>query len=452
MILLVDRYHQGSLDLQASLEAAGYAPQTIVIETDGFLPAGILSPFTYYVEEPDEAGKPLFFDQVPVPAFWEITGDNQSAKISDLMEERARIHYASQTHARLVKTVEWLNKAGFVRQTDHYNRFGFCFAKTTHDQAGLPIFTQYVTRLGQERIMENHVTGDILLTLEDEPIRHFANRTAFVRDFLQRVVDLDQPILFNSLSTAFLASYNLPGRPGQDLLVWQEPLGDALPGNMLLILEDNDLRANRVAIPDRATYERARALVPKEQAHKLIPLGYIYPFARDNFIRKDALIATNSDQIAQLETIVEALPEVTFRIAAVTEMSPKLLSMLRYPNVVLYQNASQQKLTELYAQADIYLDINYANELQGAVRRAFENNMLILAFQETAHNLTYTAPAHRYSLEQTEQLIDQIREATSDAKGMQAALAAQGFHANYMDRDQFAGALSPIIGGDHGKR
>ena len=50
-------------------------------------------------------------------------------------------------------------------------------------------------------------------------------------------------------------------------------------------------------------------------------LGYHYQFKRDNFLRRDTLILTNSDQIEQVEAIVEALPDVTFRIAAVTEMS-----------------------------------------------------------------------------------------------------------------------------------
>ena len=89
-------------------------------------------------------------------------------------------------------------------------------------------------------------------------------------------------------------------------------------------------------------------------------LGYHYQFKRDNFLRRDALILTNSDQIEQVEAIVEALPDVTFRIAAVTEMSSKLLDMLRYPNVVLYQNASPQKIQELYQLSDIYLDINHS--------------------------------------------------------------------------------------------
>ncbi|MFR2192844.1 MAG: hypothetical protein ACLS5G_08870 [Streptococcus sp.] len=39
-----------SKDLAYSLQAAGYDATTVVINPDGFLPQGALSPFTYYVE------------------------------------------------------------------------------------------------------------------------------------------------------------------------------------------------------------------------------------------------------------------------------------------------------------------------------------------------------------------------------------------------------------------
>lgn len=129
MIFLCDYYNQASKDLAYSLQAAGYDATTVVINPDGFLPQGALSPFTYYVEAAEETGKPRFFNQVPVPAFWEISGNNQMARVSNLTEERARITYPEGSKARIVKSVEWLDKSGKIRQVDHYNKYGFCFAK-----------------------------------------------------------------------------------------------------------------------------------------------------------------------------------------------------------------------------------------------------------------------------------------------------------------------------------
>ena len=447
MIQLFDVYNQESQDLHYSLTAAGLSDLTVVIEPDGFLPDGVVSPFTYYLGY--DRGKPLYFNQVPVPDFWEIAGNNQFGTINDLNQERAVIHFADGLQARLVKKVEWKTPAGRIFQVDHYSRFGACFAKTTYDGLGQAIMTSYRNVDQKEVILENHVTGDILLTLEGQGLRHFSGRVAFIIDFLQGLkVNLDH-ILFNTLSTSFLTSFHFPEKSGQDILVWQEPLQDHIPGNMQLILENDQLRAKTIIIPDYATYERALQLTDEKFHHKFSHLGYHYHFKRDNFVRSDALIVTNSDQLEQIEKLVESLPRVTFRIAAVTEMSSKLLDMLRYPNVVLYQNASPQKVQELYQLSDIYLDINYGNELLQAVRQAFEHNQLVLAFEETAHNRRYTAPNHIFAKEAVDDMIHTIELAISHVKEMGRALGDQGYHANYVDPIMYQERMETILGESH---
>lgn len=447
MIQLFDLYNQESQDLHYSLTAAGLSDLTVVIEPDGFLPDGVVSPFTYYLGY--DRGKPLYFNQVPVPDFWEIAGSNQFGTINDINQERAMIHFADGLQARLVKKVEWKTPAGRIFQVDHYNRFGACFAKTTFDGSGQAIITSYRNVDQKEVILENHVTGDILLTLEGQGLRHFSGRVAFIIDFLQGLnVNLDH-LLFNSLSTSFLTSFHFPEKSGQDILVWQEPLHDGIPGNMQLILENDQLRAKTIIIPDYATYERALQLTDAKFHHKFSHLGYHYHFKRDNFVRSDALIVTNSDQLEQIEKLVESLPKVTFRIAAVTEMSSKLLDMLRYPNVVLYQNASPQKIQDLYQLSDIYLDINYGNELLQAVRQAFEHNQLVLAFEETAHNRRYTAPNHIFAKEAVDEMIQTIELALSHVKEMGRALGDQGYHANYVDPIMYQERMETILGESH---
>ena len=448
MIQLFDVYNQESQDLHYSLTAAGLSDLTVVIEPDGFLPDGVVSPFTYYLGY--DSGKPSYFNQVPVPDFWEIAGNNQFGTINDLNQERAVIHFADGLQARLVKKVEWKTPAGRIFQVDHYNRFGACFAKTTFDASGQAIMTSYRNVDQKEVILENHVTGDILLTLEGQGLRHFSGRVAFIIDFLQGLeVNLDH-ILFNSLSTSFLTSFHFPDKSGQDILVWQESLQDHIPGNMQLILENDQLRVKTIIISDYATYERALQLTDEKFHHKFSHLGYHYHFKRDNFVRPDALIVTNSDQLEQVEKLVESLPRVTFRIAAVTEMSSKLLDMLRYPNVVLYQNASPQKIQNLYQLSDIYLDINYGNELLQAVRQAFEHNQLILAFEETAHNRRYTAPNHIFAKEAVDDMIQTIELALSHVKEMGRALVDQGNHANYVNPILYQERMETILGESHG--
>ena len=79
MIQLFDRYGQESRDLHESLEVAGLSHVTVVIEPDGFSPRWDSFSFTYYLGY--ESGKALYFNQVAVPEFWEIAGNNQSAHI-----------------------------------------------------------------------------------------------------------------------------------------------------------------------------------------------------------------------------------------------------------------------------------------------------------------------------------------------------------------------------------
>lgn len=447
MIQLFDYYGQDSRDLHASMTLAGLSETTIVIDPDGFLPDDVVSPFTYFLGY--HTGKPLFFNQVPVPDFWEITGNNQFGKINNLTEEKAHIHFADGRQARLVRQVDWLDKQGRLSLVDHYNRYGACFAKTSYGNDGQAILTRYFSVDGKERLLENHVTGDILLTLDGEGIRHFSNRVAFVHYFLQHLGVDSSTIAFNTLSTSFLVSFHFPERNGTDVLVWQEPLFDSIPGNMQLILENDDIRAKKIVIPNQETYERALELVDSRYHHKLTTIGYHYEFKRDNFVRRDALIVTNSDQIEGLETLVEALPDVRFRIAAVTEMSPKLMDMIRYSNVVLYQNASPQQIESLYQMSDIYLDINYGNELLNAVRIAFEHNLMILAFRETAHNLAYTAREYLFEKENTAGMIEAIQKALESLDGMREALVAQGTHANYTSSEVYSQKWLEMLGGMH---
>ena len=445
MIELYDRYSQESRDLHESLVATGLSQLGVVIDADGFLPDGLVSPFTYYLGYED--GKPLYFNQVPVPAFWEISGNNQSAHIEDMTQERAIIHYADGLQARLVKQVDWKDLEGRVRQVDHYNRFGACFATTTYSADGEPIMTVYQDVNDQQVLLENHVTGDILLTLPGQSMRYFANKVEFITFFLQDLeIDTSQ-LVFNTLATPFLVSFHHPDKSGSDVLVWQEPLYDAIPGNMQLILESDDVRTKKIIIPNKATYERALELTDEKYHDQFVHLGYHYQFKRDNFLRRDTLILTNSDQIEQVEAIVEALPDVTFRIAAVTEMSSKLLDMLRYPNVVLYQNASPQKIQELYQLSDIYLDINHSNELLQAVRQAFEHNLLILGFNQTVHNRLYIAPDHLFESSEVAALVETINLALSDVTQMSLALGKQGQHANYVDLVRYQETMQTVLGG-----
>ncbi|MCG4779249.1 hypothetical protein L0P10_20420, partial [Eggerthella lenta] len=63
----------------------------------------------------------------------------------------------------------------------------------------------------------------------------------------------------------------------------------------------------------------------------------------------------------------------------------RLMGMQKYENVYLYPVVKMDTARNLMRKCDIYLDINQGDEILDAVRAAFENNMLILGFNETMH-------------------------------------------------------------------
>ncbi len=69
--------------------------------------------------------------------------------------------------------------------------------------------------------------------------------------------------------------------------------------------------------------------------------------------------------------MVETLPDFKFHIAAITEMSDKLMQLDQYANVHLYPSINIDRVNELYQLCDIYLDIDEGNEILNAVEQAF---------------------------------------------------------------------------------
>ena len=426
MLLLLDNYSVESRSLHESLKQAGYDCPAAVIEDDGFLPGDCLSAYGFFLgdfkKERGEAARPRYFNEITAPDYWEISGDNKSGKVQDLDRDRGKIFYAEPAHRRLVKAVDWYDERGIVRFSDHYNRYGGLYARTAFDAKGKRVNKSYFSAAGREVIVENYITGDIILN-EAEEVKFFRSKTDFVLYFLERAGFQKSRLFFNSLSTPFFVSQRLDPQAKRDVLFWQEPEREDIPGNMQIILNGKASRAARIMVQKRKSYEKLIALgARKDMVHRL---GFIYSFERENGHKPEALICTNSDQIEHLERIVKALPEMNFHIAALTEMSSKLTGMGLYANVNLYPNVKMKVLEELFKKCDYYLDINHQSEIVSAVRRAFLNHQLIFAFQETVHNRDFIAGEHIYSSDHAGQMISDIRNIMADANLLERHLRSQ---------------------------
>lgn len=405
MVRLFDSYTEKTQDLLYSLAMAELFDDNIIINDDGHLPAGVTSPYAYFCGvDYDLEVTPLYFNQVKVPDFWEITGTNGQAEVWYRDKKMANIYYALPGHLRLVKAVDWLDESGKVVLTEHYNKFGHKFATTTLNDKQEAVQRSYYDVNQREVLAENFKTGTIILDWQGE--RHmFHSKVDFVVFYL-KLSGLDTTqVWYNSLSTSFFVSRQLPVHEGEDTLFWQEPIHDSIPGNMMAIFNAPQGRTQRIIVQDKVAHEKMLPLLTKEQAEKVTYLGYIYPQLSEPTGQGDILIMTNSDNIDSLEALVTGLSHRAFHIGALTEMSARLMAFDQYDNVTLYPNIPQRLVDYLFKHCDIYLDINHGSEILSVGRRAFEENQVILGFTHTLHQPTFINPKNLFKEGDVESMI-----------------------------------------------
>lgn len=426
IVLLMDTYSEESKKLHQSFLLSGCECCAAVIEDSGFLPEGVMSVYGYFLgefqKEPSLPQKPVYFNRIQVPKYWEISGNNTSGCVHELTKERAKIFYAEPKHKRFVRVVDWYDDRGVVRFSEHYNQYGALYARTIYDANGHRVNKAFFSPKGEEIIVENYITGDIVLN-EKTGTRIFHTKTEFVLYFIRVTGNEGKRLYFNSLSTPFFVSQRLKAGEKKDILFWQEPVRDEIPGNMKIILEGHAARTESIFVQSRQAYERLLALgAPKD---RISLMGFCYPFARENKNRAQALICTNSDRLEQCRRLIQSLPQMQFHIAALTEMSSKLLSLGEYRNVKLYPGIKNTILEELFQECDYYLDINYGGEISSSVYRAFLQNQMIFAFKETLHYEEYVAKEYVYPASGAEDMISELRNTLEKKEAAEEHLTKQ---------------------------
>ena len=106
---------------------------------------------------------------------------------------------------------------------------------------------------------------------------------------------------------------------------------------------------------------------------------------RKNTVRGDALILTVSDQIEQLEYILENLPDFCFHIAAPVHFSEKIRVLESKYNVRLVTVTTDQQIDFLVNMCDFLLDINHFQEVDAIVSRFVQIGKPVFAFDNTVH-------------------------------------------------------------------
>ena len=244
-----------------------------------------------------------------------------------------------------------LDRKGCVRFRDHYNRYGYICARTVYNVKGQAMCRTRFSEAGREVITENLITGDIILDVNGKT-KIFRSKTEMIRYWFGAMGFDRNRIFYNSLSTPFFISNRLGGPEKKDILFWQEPAGEDIPGNMRIILNGTAGRTDKIMVQKRSTYEKLLALgADRKKLHKL---GYIYAWRKKNGHKPEALICTNSERIEHCEELIRALPKMHFHIAAITAMSARLMELGNYENVSLYPGAVKEVQEELFRKCDYY--------------------------------------------------------------------------------------------------
>lgn len=400
-VLILDHYDAMSDMLRRSLRSAGFTGPVVVMEDNGFLPEDTISLYHWFIDDPKQKdGRARFFDQIDLPDYWQITGTNQSGEVWDMEDKRGEILYSNRDprQQRLVREVRWNDRKGTVRFVDYYDNHGRLYGRMNCDEDGNEFQMSWFDGAGREVITENKKTNDIILN-RDGKLMVFRRKTDFAAFFLKeyervnkiRITDL----YYNSLSWPFFVSIERKEeRRNGDLLFWQEGPRPDVPGNMQMIFS-GQTNTRHVYVQNRKSFERLiNAGASKDMTS---PLGFAYSYEKKNTHSRDVLICTNSDQVEGLEELAKRFPKLQFHVAAVTEMSQKLLDKGRYANISLYPSVGRKTADSLFLKCDYYLDVNRGGEILDAVRRAFLNDQLILALNSTAHNRKFTAETHIFS-------------------------------------------------------
>ena len=101
----------------------------------------------------------------------------------------------------------------------------------------------------------------------------------------------------------------------------------------------------------------------------------------------DALILTVSDQIEQLDYLLENLPDICCHIAAPVQFSEKICKLETKYNVRLMTVTSSQQIDFLVNMCDFLLDINHFQEVDSIVSKFVQAGKTVLAFDNTAKKI-----------------------------------------------------------------
>ena len=128
---------------------------------------------------------------------------------------------------------------------------------------------------------------------------------------------------------------------------------------------------------------------------------------KNNHLLGDALILTVSDQIEELDYLLENLPDICFHIAAPVQFSEKIRVLESKYNVRLMTVTTDQQIDFLVNICDILLDINHFQEVDSIVSKFVQAGKMVLAFDNTVHG---NQGQEVFEVNRPDELVSRIRD------------------------------------------
>lgn len=337
------------------------------LETDIAEQTESLATFFTQKDPASKVGQPLFFNDLEVPELWECWTLGITTYLFDGEERRANVVLRGDILSRTVERVEWFGQGEEIVSIDVYNRYGWRSKQSLLTEAGQPYLDIYLNRQQEEVLLHFVSQGTFLHQLPKGRDRLYADKEELQKAVLKQVLPEDEAILLMD-KTLLDVVKEIPkerlaycARDTHALDEIKERVGQ------ILFVEDGLL---------------------SEKKEGITALSGLVDVEQESF-QPEALIMTASQEVEGLADLVHDFPQVTFHIAALTAMGPKLTDLDPCPNVRLYPGISMENYEELLATCSLYLDCNQGEEVMNSSIRALENGQVLFGLKSTVHQEAY---------------------------------------------------------------
>ena len=369
MLIIAQEPSQATEKLRRLLDSFGIQSRVFYtnFETDVDKDTISLASSFIYSSEEDYQGKPLFFNDLSVPLYWELWTLGITTYIFDGQDRRASVIFRDNLKERTVKQVQWFGQGEKVVAVDDYNRYGWRTKQRLLDDQGQGIMDIYFNRNQEEVLLHFVSQGTFLLQTPKGRDRLYASKEELQRAVLEQVLPEDEAVLLMDKALLDVVT-EIPkerlaycANDAHELDEIKEQV------SQILLVEDGLL---------------------SEKIDGITALSGFVDVEQESF-QPEALVMTASQEVEGLSSLVHQFPQVTFHIAALTAMGPKLTDLATRPNVRLYPGISLDKYEDLLSSCSIYLDCNQGEEVWSSSLHALENGQVLFGLKSTVHQEAY---------------------------------------------------------------